>query len=247
MTQKPRDTDRIIDRIRKLLDRSRSQNMHESQVATDMAHKLMTEHNLTLKDISGENSPIGEHVIESNRFLEPWRWGLLTACAWRFYGHTVRIEESYGGNEKKKILATIIANKTDINAITYIYDYLETAIDNEADSRVQKMKLHGIMQVESFKRGAVMALQERLLHRVDNNMLKTRKETLSKGALVIVKTKEDKEKIKKKVEQKFPETYKPKMWSQTDYDTLDAGQEYGKSLTMPTTEQKQIANTAMAL
>jgi hypothetical protein len=206
---------KTIDRIRKLLARSRSDNMHEAQTSADMAHKMMAEHGLTMADIDGENSPIGEHIIESDRFMDAWRWGLLTASAWRFYGHTVRIEETFPGTKEKKIFATIIANKTDLIAIIQVFVYFENAIDGEWERRVEAGKLHGQTAIESFKRGAVVAVQERLLSRVENDLLKTRRDTLSMGAMVLVRTKVEQEAAKAKVAEKYPKAYKPQMFANT--------------------------------
>ncbi len=226
--------EKLINRIQKLFARAKSDNMHEAQVANDMAYKLMMEQKLTREDIFGKNPDIIETELEGEKYLEIWRWGLLTACAWGRSAHTVRIEERYP-DKRFRIIAIVIGGKDASKAAIYLFRSFEKDIEEESRRLVKEQDLHGVMGIESWRRGAVVAIQERILNKKNN---KKPKAELRERALVLVR--QNKEKIKEHVQKEYQDAVKPRMWKQTDYNAFDRGYRFGLSLVMPAEESKRI-------
>ena len=225
----------IVERIKKLLARSRSDNIHEAATAAEMAHKMMLEHKLSVEDVEGKESGITEEKLEGEKFMDVWRWGLLTACAWSYYTHTVRIEETMGDG-KKKIAAHIVGKKDDIKTVIYLFSYFETEIERLSEDLIKKRELHGMTSFESYKRGAVVAIQEKLLAQ------RNKFQASNEKALVLSKKSEAE--IKDYVKKEYPESYRPKMWGDTDVVAFERGFSAGRDLSTSREDRKRISRVA---
>jgi hypothetical protein len=150
--------DSIIDRIKKLLALSRSSNVHEAAAAAARAHELMLSHKLSAENI--ESAGIYVEKLTGDKFMEIWRWGLLTACAWSYYTHTIRTEDemTFG---PKRITAHVIGRKDDVLAVIYLFTYFEAELERLADSDDE---ISGKDARDNFLCGASLTIQKRLLH-----------------------------------------------------------------------------------
>jgi len=235
MTSPNRDP-KLISRIQKLLGLTRSGNLHEAQSASKQAHKLMEEHGLSMVDVLETKGGIFELKLKGHKFLEVWRWGLLTACAWSNEAHTVRIEETLG--DGSRIVVAHILGTKDTAAKTYkMFTHFESEMDHASREAVKSGNVIGSVELDSWRRGAVVGIQQRILAKSSDAGPSLE---LKSRALVI--TKRAKEKIKEHVKTEYKgKTYRPTMWKvSTDYTAYEQGQEFGRTVSLPDENQKQI-------
>jgi hypothetical protein len=194
-------SENVIDRIRKLLARSRSDNVHEAALAAGLAHRMMLRHKLSQADVEGEApTSVGEFEAPGD-FSANWRMALLTTIAQTFYARTIRIcmwnmDERRGrrGQRREKWIGRVIGRKEDVDIILYLFGYFENAIrdlarkyENDWDDLGESEELgrdrsESEENEDSFFRGAVLALQHRLIDQ------KRRFDRTSEKALVLART-----------------------------------------------------------
>lgn len=73
-------SEKIKDKIEKLLNLSMSDNEHEAALALERALKLMNEHNITQEEVYRQNF-INKELIINNKILPDWKVNLYSAMA----------------------------------------------------------------------------------------------------------------------------------------------------------------------
>lgn len=231
--------DKIVDKIRKLLALSRSENVNEAALAAERAHRLMLEHRLTLSDVT---SALPEGVIEDEicdeRMMSIWRFGLLTTCARSYYCTTVRIEEDLTTG-RTRVIASILGRKDDVEAVRCLFEHFEREIERLAREKFDVgrqpgfFNSHTIANEESWKRGTVVAIQEKLL----KQRMMFERETPK----AMVQGDKARAAVAEYSEKKYPETYKPRMSDSTNLSSFYAGYRTGLDVDVPQQERSKIA------
>lgn len=90
------ERDRILEKVKKCLARSKSDNPNEAEIALRMARKLMDQHQLDLQDVHA--SEACESVIDAETRKEPpvWKTRLAMVCGEAF-GCEIIISEGWHG------------------------------------------------------------------------------------------------------------------------------------------------------
>jgi hypothetical protein len=227
---------KIVDKIRKLLALSRSENVNEAALAAERAHRLMLEHRLTLSDVT---DALSEGVVEDDicdgRMMSIWRFGLLTTCARSYYCTTVRIEEDLTTG-RTRVIAAILGRKDDVEAVRCLFEHFEREIEHLASEKFDTGRTPGhftIANEESWKRGAVVAIQEKLL----KQRMMFERET----PRAMVQGDKARAAVAEYVEKKYPRTYKPEMSSSTNLPSYYAGYRTGLDVDVPQQELGKIA------
>ncbi len=153
----------LIERVRKYLALTESDNPHEARIAKKRADEIVAVYGITAQEIRGETvTDVGEHAIEGD-FSAAWRIALLTIIAQSFHAKAVRLKEIIvkDGRPTDFWHGRVICLNKDVNEITYLFTYYETAVN-------EVVKLHGYDKVESeeeesFRRGLVYTLQQRFV------------------------------------------------------------------------------------
>lgn len=187
MSAAPSASSAIIERVRKFLALAHSSNANEAASAAAHAHKLMLRHRLSQADVNGSSpSSIGEFDAPGD-FSAAWRLALLTAVAKSYYSRTIRCQivepERHNGSRsvtpKSKWEGKIIGKREDADAILYIFGYFEAEIARLCTEH--HYDVLAASEEDSFRRGAVYALQKKLLDQ------KKQFDNSSEKALVVAK------------------------------------------------------------
>jgi hypothetical protein len=236
-------SENIVEKIKKLLALSKSTNIHEAASAAEKAHKLMLEHRLAISDVTDVlPEDIVEEEIMDARMMAVWRFGLLTACARNYYCGVVRLEDeilSDGIATGMRITAVIMGRKDDVGAVRCLFEHMEKEATRLCEEKFEAgrvpgtpVRLSDIQREESWKRGAAVAIQEKL-----------------QGQRVMFEREDDKamkmgDKAREAVDlyrsRKFPDTYKPRMYDRTDHGAFAAGYRTGLDLTVPREDQPRM-------
>jgi hypothetical protein len=196
---------KLLDRIRKLLALTASPNANEASVASAKAKKLMVEHGFTEQEVldSETSGKIFEMSMGAEGFASRWKFVLVALVA-RAHGC-----EAIGLRRGKLRKVKVVGTKKDTEEASKLFTYLLGEIEqivkiecaDPPDEILDEVAL-GYRRslrayLDSFRRGAVTALAERL---------KAKKQSSSSpplGAMVLAGG--GKPKAREHIKSKFPE------------------------------------------
>ena len=167
------DQDKIIDKIRKLLALSQSNNEHEATAAADRAMKLMECHQLGMSDVEiKEHIKAGvikeEYTVEGLKRKSLWATTLAMAAANAFDGTAAQGRRLHGTQ------VTFIGNPDDIPAMKMLFEHLykswRSFVEADIADAKEAHKVHGIKwapkDTMKFKQGHGAAFSNRIYFRV---------------------------------------------------------------------------------
>jgi hypothetical protein len=154
---------KIIDKLKKLLALSASDNENEATLAMKKAEELMREHNLSVADVALDGS--GAHVSSAEVFgltktSQTWEISLGSFIAQAFNGRAIRTKNSNGWS------FTFVAGKTDLILITDLFERLRTTTKRMSQAYVTSVRdltnVHGKSLHNSYRMGIVHTIHKRL-------------------------------------------------------------------------------------
>jgi hypothetical protein len=125
--------DKIIDRIRKLMELAHSSNEHEAAVAAARAAEMMVEHQISETELAAKRGqvdaqlePFADELVDGDQEgkITLWRFWILNALAESMGGDVYRGM----GSEMK-----VIAPQSAMTTIRYLYAYLTKQVDELAN------------------------------------------------------------------------------------------------------------------
>ncbi len=139
-------SEKIIERIKKLLSLAASSNTHEAELATLKANQLLLKHNLSYLDSSEGEEIVIKKVFEQNR-----RDGKMS-CLYQILGtFMVRPVFNYG---KGKVYIEVAGEKHNVSMAQYICDFLSHELDRLWEAaKGANPQLRGIKHKNSFFSG----------------------------------------------------------------------------------------------
>jgi uncharacterized protein DUF2786 len=193
----------VLTKIRKLLNLSKSSNVHEAANAAARAQEMMLEHKIEMADLSlGGEEVKAEPIVEENlaenmgrRRVERWRIQLAGVVSRAF---NARIYFCSNGQ------IAMIGRPSDLATVRYLYGYLALEIHRLTEDEWKGLlKLyaageygsmsppHAVRWKNSFRDGAVHAIREKLAEQRKAQEAKLTAETQKHGALVLVRKDEE--------------------------------------------------------
>lgn len=153
-------TDAIVDRVRKLLELSKSDNVNESANAAKLAQKLMTEHTITeamiaVKSADGETEEsIEEGALHkhSTNSMPTWKMNLGGSVS-RANQCRILIGDNY---------LTIVGRPSDAAKSRFLFSHVADEIDRLAKQERVELGAPGRTYLNNFRLGAVDAVTGRL-------------------------------------------------------------------------------------
>jgi len=162
--------ERIIDRIRKLFALSGSTNEAEALSASEKAHELLKQYNLSVEDLN-EKPEVGEAVVGQAGRNTQWKSSLLDDVATFNYCSLV-LSRNWEG-----IKYRVFGREANIKSTVATYEYLVGAINRIA----REYQEYRNFNTNRFKLGASIRIGERLRELMI-------RETTECTALVVVST-----------------------------------------------------------
>jgi hypothetical protein len=214
-------TDKILDRVKKLLALAESDNENEAAVAAGAAQRLLLEYNLTISDLSKvtkEDSSIEEKAIDVQGRLSAWR---LTLCEGivRAFGCRVLISKGYG-----KTSLLVVGAPNDVAVAQVTYEYL-TDVVNKLTKR--NARGGGRTYANSYRRGVVARLQERLEEQTKQNKEDLQKKATEAGIALVLRKQQNLSDYMRK----FSGTYRSANAS-LDYGAYSSGYQDGDNVSL---------------
>lgn len=159
------ELDRLVERVRKLLALSRSDNRHEAALAATKARELLARHGLSLATIEAELAGEGRPAYVSERFdsggWTDWRRRLLAAV--------VRHHSCRGVSFRGTRDVGIVGAAHDVVAVRRLYAFLAGEVARLADAGAREQpdldpeRAHAWKR--SFYQGAARTIARRLAER----------------------------------------------------------------------------------
>lgn len=154
---------KIIDKLKKLLALSASDNENEATLAMTKAEELMREHNLSVADVAldGSGAHVGSAEVEgSTKTSQSWEISLGSSIAQTFNGRAIRTRNSNGWS------FTFVAGQTDLTIITDLFERLRATIKRMSQAYVNSVrdftKVHGKSLHNSYRMGMINTIHKRL-------------------------------------------------------------------------------------
>lgn len=116
---------KIVDRIKKLLNLAQSPNMHEAEAAAAEVQRLMTEHQISDTDLSAGPSPIVRTVVQERTKSRAETWRGCLAVVLGKHLHVMPV--GMGGDAMD-----VIGRETDVAAFCLLFHHLARHLDRLA-------------------------------------------------------------------------------------------------------------------
>lgn len=155
------EQEKILDRVRKLLELASSDNVHESASATKQAQVLMSKHSISqaMLDIGMDDDETAEAVEDdllhrhSSRQMPSWKGRLgVVMCE----VNQCKCYRRHGGALK------IIGRPSDAATVRYLFSYVVREIDRLTNLEASYRGSPGRTWCNNFRIGAVTEVNERL-------------------------------------------------------------------------------------
>ncbi len=177
-------TEKVIDRIRKLLKLSESSDVNEAANAAAAAQRLMERHNilaaaLAVEDDEGDRFKVTQHddsPLTSGKRIAMWKVRLAQSIA-GVNGCEVYFNEDEGGAQD----VCLVGSTSDAENVGKLFAYLAAEIDRLAKSYGKpkgrkKAKKRDRTALQSFREGAVDTVHWRLIDAQEAARAAARKE-----------------------------------------------------------------------
>ncbi len=186
-------TTKIIDRIRKLLELSKSSNEHEAAQAAARAADLMLQHQIDQAELEpdvAKAEPITEEVVDDkNKWRVQWRLNLVSGLAKSLGGHCY----FQGGRY------SVIGSKSVIATVRYMYSYLVPEVERLADlaykQEAEECRRSDVDPPSarawkgSFRVGCSLVIRQRLVEQREKTFKKARAEGKTQALAIVDKEK----------------------------------------------------------
>lgn len=171
----------IAEKVRLLLNLSKSDNPHEAASAANKAQELLHKYNLSMFDVD-------QAVKDSNKDIQyeksiipgfvGWRISLLNSIALTNGAYVVKLSDGK---------ASLIAQPHSKEIVLHLYEYLSREIERLAEYNFLRAdtSVHGKAWKHSFRMGALGILDQRMKEK--NQELK--KESIQSTAMIIISDK----------------------------------------------------------
>lgn len=167
-------SEKIKEKIEKLLNLSMSDNEHEAALALDRALKLMNEHNITKDEIYKQNF-INKELIINNKILPDWKVKLYSAMA-NVAGCV------FVWKNGTKVKAQITGRERDVENAIYLCEFLVREIERQEKIKRKELQAKGMVStnlskyLKSFKQGIIKIVFTKLYEK-QNQFFSSQKET----------------------------------------------------------------------
>ena len=144
--------DNVIEKIQKLFALSESTNENEATLAMEKAHKLLTQYDLSIADITTNKSDIKEHILTTSGRVDSWKVLLYNAIADLNYCRILKSTYNHS------TVIFIVGKEINIIATRTFLEYIENTIDRMVKEQYGKGKDY----IESYKLGLALRLIKRI-------------------------------------------------------------------------------------
>ncbi len=156
----------IVEKIRKLLALSQSDNEAEASLAMQRVHELLVKYNLEMEEVKVNNTPVTKEVMADGQRLKEWRLELAVGIAKAYFCKTLITNFDYGYYE-----FNLVGKPHNIEIAKSMYEYLESAIMRISKKNIRKNAKAKYR--ESYKYGMAMRLADRLQEKMHSYGEKT--------------------------------------------------------------------------
>lgn len=169
-------SEKIKDKIEKLLNLSMSDNEHEAALALKKALELMNEHNITKDEVYRQNF-ISKELIINNKVLPDWKVKLYSAMA-----NVSGCVFSWRNGTFGKVKAKITGRERDVENAIYLCEFLVREIERQEKIKRKELKAKGMVSsnlsnyLKSFKQGIIKIVFVKIYEK-QNQFFNSQKET----------------------------------------------------------------------
>ncbi|WP_319478411.1 DUF2786 domain-containing protein [Marispirochaeta aestuarii] len=209
-------SEKLINKIKKLLALSSSPNESESAAALLKATELLAKNELRIEDIRDECSIIKENVLDVVSIIKPWEEKLISCITKATFTEVLVLHiKSYEH-------LRIIGRESNVITAKVLYEYLQETIRRKA-----KLFHECIDDVESFSLGMVESIKGKF----EQRLAKEKEKVANKKQIVIIEKGSKKENMDY-VKRKYGKTNERDNWYGVDENSYGLGKSIGKKISI---------------
>jgi hypothetical protein len=209
-------TEKLIDKIKKLLALSSSPNESESAAALLKATELLVKNKLKMEDIKDECTIVKEDDLDVVHEIRPWEEELLSGIKKATFTEVIVLDM------KSNKTLRLIGRESNVITAKVLYEYLHETIMKKG------MLFHDcIDDIESFRLGMVKSIQ----HNLKQRFAKEKSLEAIKNQIVVVK-KGSKEENMDYIEKEYGTTNERDNWYGVDENSYGLGKSIGKKISI---------------
>ncbi len=190
-------SDKILKKVKNLLELGQSDNPHEAKLALENAHKLIREHSISDAELNKEDEKeivVDFEKVKLAEYGYPWSRDLFNSVARAYHCDMICIEVSVHcpkrtTKERKDIWAHLVGTKGDREMVKLMYNFAVEAKERIVRAERKRIKINAVefetsleIHIRSFSYGVVMGMRKTLVEIENQNS----KDKESKGAYGIV-------------------------------------------------------------
>lgn len=247
------EQDRVIDKVKKLLRLSTSDNVNEAAAAAARAQSLMDEHRIDqamfdVSDDGGEPAETDEDVVdhdqdpvEVGRAIASWKGQLLMAVCAVNACKCYRGYQAFEGRYVRNLC--IIGRPSDVAMVKHLYAYLAHEIERLCR---KENRSYGRTWMNSFRLGAVSEVSRRLRLAAKNTQDERRKalEGNTKALAVLdralVRIEQRSADVEKWAKENMNLRNRSSGRSNRDWSGYEAGKEAGRSIDLSPAQRRAL-------
>ena len=204
-------SEKILEKVKKLLSLAQSANAHEAELATLKANELLLRHNLDYVD--------QEETLYLDRLLVRKRKDDKLAAIYEILRHfIVRPVISMG---RGTVCLEVTGTKTNVTLARYVAEFLDRELDHQWEAARKEYGLSGLRAKNSFYLGMARGFDEKM------KGVKSKFSEQDRNALV---------KVEENLEDKIRVIYRRlgtvQSGRETDYEAREAGKAKGRNLSI---------------
>ena len=232
-------SDKIIDRIKKLLSLSQSNNEHEAALAAGQAADLMFKHEIKeaqLCESDEDKEDVDVTSLDETGSIVNWKGNLMNGLA-DGLGCAMHFSQIKKRGEKMKTFYNVVGQPSKVDTIKYMYHYLVGEVDRLADKAYREeymeCKKSNVLppSARSWKNAFRLGASSMIAKRLRKQREESHKDAEDAGlgfALVVVKKSE--EAVVAFVAKKYPKLKKAASATYRSGSGYGAGAEAGKGV-----------------
>jgi hypothetical protein len=160
----PREEDRIIERVARLLALAESPNVHEAEAATMAAQRLILKHNLEARTSSKTRAYASKHLGKPNGRITEYERILAMLLGKHFFVECIWVSVYRPLEGKRGSVLEICGTPSNLEIAEYVHGYLSTTAERLWNEHKREQRIAGNRDRRTFIVGVMSGFSDKLGH-----------------------------------------------------------------------------------
>lgn len=235
-----KQVDKLIKKVKKLMQLAESKNEHEASAAAAKANDLITRYNLNILDQNQKQQYISVHLGTPQLRQAPGAYEVTHILEKHYFVQIVWISSWVKEKEKMGHVAEATGTPSNIEIASYVHDYIHNYINTQWEAYKKSGRVQGNRKA-SFARGIAKGFMEKLLQQQKTTV---QDYTQTSGKELVTLTDRN---LDKHVTDRYSGLQRFSRKTSVDPSTYDAGKQAGQNLNISRGVHHKSGNKGLLL